>query len=48
MSYLLIYAPLDGFVWYLARGWKFGLVVEPMVLPHGQYSVLMMRAEDPA
>jgi hypothetical protein len=41
-------APLDGFLVLLAAGWRLPLVVEPMAGPHGAYSILLTREDDPA
>lgn len=47
MSYEIAYVSLDGFLTWLAQGWRFcGLVVEPIrAMPHGYYSCLMERAQ---
>ena len=44
---MLAYAPLDGFLTWLAQGWRFcGHVVEPMHGHHGQYSCLMEKIDN--
>ena len=40
-------APLDGFLVRLAAGWCLPLIVEPMRGPHGFYSILLTRADEP-
>ncbi len=40
-----IYAPIDGFLPYLAVGWRFADdIAEPMPAHHGHWSVLLVRA----
>lgn len=38
-----IYAPIGGFLIYLADGWELPFIVEPMAGHHGAYSVLLTR-----
>lgn len=38
------YVPLRRFLIWLAAGWRFPLVVRPMLGWHGRYSCLMWRA----
>jgi hypothetical protein len=45
-SFLIKYVPINGFLPWLAAGWRFcGLVVEPMHLHHGFWSCLMERED---
>ena len=39
----LTYAPLTGFLAYLARGWRTQFIVEPMPGQHGWYSMILWR-----
>jgi len=39
----VIYAPITGFLAYLADGWRLQDVAEPMAGHHGAYSVLLWR-----
>jgi hypothetical protein len=43
LEYEAIYAPVSGFLVYLADGWTLPFVVEPMHGHHGQYSILLTR-----
>lgn len=43
-DFLVLYAPLDGWVALLATGWRLPFVVEPMRLHHGTYSILLEKA----
>lgn len=38
-----IYAPVRGFLPFLARGWRLQDVAEPMQGHHGRYSILLWR-----
>ena len=52
MTQDFIYAPLHGFLAYMARGWRVALgpSKEPAFLGthHGRYSILMIRDVDEA
>lgn len=39
----MIYAPVGGFIVYLAMGWRLGFIVEPIQAHHGFYSMWMWR-----
>ena len=42
--YECIYAPVNGFLVYLAKGWEFSdLVVEPIEGFHGHWSMILTR-----
>lgn len=43
MTYEAIYAPVSGFLVFLADGWELPFVVEPMSGHHGEYSILLTR-----
>ena len=40
-----IYAPIHGFLVYLAQGWLLPFPVEPMMGSHGDHSILLQRGE---
>lgn len=44
---LVMWAPLDGFVAYLAEGWRLSGMVQPGLTHHGRYSVLLWRPVPP-
>ena len=44
LEYEAIYAPVSGFLVYLADGWQLPFVVEPMEAHHGRYSILLTRS----
>ena len=39
----LRYAPITGFLAYLAAGWRFDLIVEPIQAHHGFWSCWLWR-----
>lgn len=39
----LIYAPITGFLLYLAMGWRPMFVIEPLPGGHGRYSLYLWR-----
>lgn len=42
-----IYAPIDGWLTYLTRGWRLGFVAQPAIHHHGHWSVLLEREDAP-
>jgi|CXWL01.1.fsa_nt_gi hypothetical protein len=40
---LYLYAPLTGFLAYLARGWMLPFIVEPLPGAHGFHSLCLWR-----
>lgn len=40
---LVIYAPVDGFLRFLAQGWRLCFIVEPIQAHHGAWSMWMWR-----
>lgn len=42
-DFYVLYAPVHGWLALLADGWRLPMVVEPMPLHHGQYSILLER-----
>jgi hypothetical protein len=40
---MVIFAPRDGFLAYLAAGWSLPFVVQPMPGSHGAWSVMLER-----
>jgi hypothetical protein len=42
-----VQAPLDGWLPYLAAGWRLPEVVAPMGGNHGRYAILLTRDDDP-
>lgn len=41
-----IHVPLDGFLLYLAQGWRLPFVVQPAAHHHGRYSITVWRPAD--
>jgi hypothetical protein len=37
------YAPIYGFLAFLAAGWRLPMVVEPMQCHHGAHAILLWR-----
>lgn len=45
-DFLFMYVPLDRFLIYLLGGWQFpSWIAEPMSMPHGEYSVFLIKCD---